>query len=218
MDLPETTTVELSWGPIGLKLEQVANLGELAEASLRAQTDPYWGYIWPSARALMGAVASLAQQIAPDDPRTALAGTRVLDLGCGPGGIGVLAAMLGADATLVDRRPEALALAQRNATLNDVQITTVGFDWATPPPDLGSFEAILAADILYGDGMLSGVLRFIKAHLAPTGRAVIADPMRIEPAGIVGAARLRGFDVQSRIIQPGPSHTGGVTLHTITSR
>ncbi len=216
--LPDTSVEQLRFGKIELALEQVTDLPQLARASLRDGRDPYWAVAWPSGRALMDAVATLAHQIAPHSPRRAFEGRRVLDLGCGPGGVGVLAALLGAQSTLADVRPEAIALARRNASRNGVTVSTVAFDWDAPPPGLGPFDAILAADVLYGDGMLRGVLRFVKTHLAPTGRAVLTDPMRVEPAGIAGAGRLVGLEVQSRVVQAGHTHTGGVTMYTITLR
>ena len=161
---------------------------------------------------------AIAQYALAESKTPPLAGMRVIDLGCGLGGVGILAAKLGADATLVDIRDEALALAKRNAELNGVKVHTARFDWNEPPPDLGAFDAVFGADVLYGDGMLRGVLRFVRAHLAPGGRGVIADPMRVEPAGIAGASRLLGLAVESFVAQAGQTHTGGVTLYTVTKR
>ena len=217
--LPPTEASTLQWGEIALEIEQVADLASLAHESVRRGTDPYWAYLWPSAHALMDALARLAQQLTPEPPHRAFVGRRVLDLGCGPGGAGVLAGVLGATVTLADRRREALALAARNAARNGVDASTVLLDWDDPAPEgFGPFDAIVAADVLYGDGMLRGVLRFIKAHLSPTGRAVIADPMRVEPAGVTGAARLLGLEIQTHVARRGQTHTGGVTLYTVSSR
>ena len=216
--LPPTKAMTLEWDAITLTLEEVDDLTALAHKSVHAGTDPYWAYLWPSAQALMDAVAHLAQQQEPEPPHRAYVGQRVLDLGCGPGGAGVLAGVLGANVTLADQRPEAVALAARNAKRNGLEATALQMDWNDPPPDLGTFDAILAADVLYEDGMLRGVLRFIRKHLAPTGRAVIADPMRVEPAGIAGAGRLLGLQIKSHVARPGHTHTGGVTLYTVSSR
>jgi hypothetical protein len=76
----------------------------------------------------------------------------------------------------------------------------------------------LAADVLYEDGMLRAVIRFIKKHLAQDGIAMIADPMRIADGGVAGACRLHGLDAIDSILVPGKTLTGGVVLYEIQRR
>ena len=216
--IPATEALTLQWGETSLVIDQVADLSGLAHASLREGGDPYWAYLWPSARMLMDAIAHHAQQQVPEPPHRAYEGRRVLDLGCGLGAAGVLAGVLGASVTLADRRPEALMLAAKNAAQNNVDAKTIALDWDHPPANLGLFDAVVASDVLYEDGMLRGVLRFIKRHLKPTGIAMIADPMRVEPAGLSGAGRLLGLEIHATVGIAGRTHTGGVMLYSVTFR
>jgi predicted nicotinamide N-methyase len=207
--IPPTTFTELDLGAQTLLIEQVADLHSLAVQSVVAhEAGPYWAYLWPSARALARFAAEL------DD----LAGLRVLDLGCGVGAIGVAAATRGAHVVAADLRREAIVLAQRNAAKNGVELKTLLLDWNDPPPDLGKFDRIFAADVFYEDGMLSSVLRFSKKHLAPDGAAFIADPMRVMPSGVAGAARFHAIESTSLVLIEGQTMTGGVTLYELRPR
>jgi predicted nicotinamide N-methyase len=206
---PERTeVVTLDLGDRRLELEQVAGLGDLARRSLTEGTEPYWAYLWPSARALARVVAELSD----------LEGRRVLDLGCGLGACGLAAAMRGAEVVVCDLEPRAVTLATRNAARNGLRVEGRAVDWNAPPEDLGRFDGILAADVLYADGMLAGVLRFLRAHLAPDGLALVTDPMRVMPGGVAGAARLRGLEAHEVVLSAGQTMTGGVTLHQLRHR
>lgn len=208
MALPDTIVSRLELGALTLELEQVAELSELARTSLAQGTDPYWAYLWPSAKALAAVIAQL-----PD-----LEGRRVVDLGCGLGAVGLTAAAKGANVLLVDVREEALELAQRNAARNRLEVETRRFDFTEPPADLGTFDGVVAADVFYEDGMLRSVIRFVKKHLAPDGLAMITDPMRIAEGGVSGACRLHGLEAIDTILKPGRTLTGGVVLYEIQRR
>lgn len=170
-----------------------------------ADDKPFWAYLWPSAAALARSIYA-----GPD-----LSGKRLLDLGCGLGAAGFAAAVKNADVVLADIRPEAMVLAEQNAAKNQLQIGARVVDWNAPPPDLGTFDFIVAADVLYDDGMLRGVLRFVRRHLSPGGNALIADPMRVLPGGVAGAAHLNGLECSSWVWSEGTSVQGGVTFYAL---
>lgn len=192
-----------------LQLEQLADLDKIVDEAIHEKhPNPYWAYLWPSARAL-------AKTIGEGPP---LEGLRALDLGCGPGALGVAASSRGATVVCADIATEALELAKRNAEKNALAIETMIIDWNAPPPELGRFDRIYAADVWYEDGMLAATIRFLKSHLAPEGRALIADPLRIEASGVAGAARFHGLEVTSLTLEDGAMMTGGVMLHEIRPR
>ncbi len=204
-----TVTLKLDIGGRTLSIDQLADLDKIVEdAIVEKHPNPYWAYLWPSARAV-------AKEIGTGD---ALENLRVLDLGCGLGALGVTAAACGAKVLCADIAADALELAAHNAAQNNLSIETMVLDWTKPPPDLGRFDRIYAGDVFYEDGMLSGVIRFLRGHLAFDGKALVGDPMRVPSAGIQGAARLNGLEVESRVLQEGQIMTGGVTLHTIRHR
>lgn len=200
--------VQLELGDLILSLEQASDLAALAHENLKTKEDPVWLYLWPSGRALARVVAD----------QESLSGRRTLELGAGIGAAGLAAAARGADVVLSDREPEALALLTRNRDRNHLSAQVVGLDFTKPPKDLGQFDLILASDVFYGDGMMAGVLRFLRQHLTPEGLALITDPMRVQPSGVSGAARLHGLEVQSIVLEPGGVLTGGVTLYQLRKR
>lgn len=209
VELPPTTPVELDLGDRVLRLEQARDLGALAVASVVSHgPEPYWAYLWPSARALARFAASLED----------LEGKRALDLGCGLGAVGIAVATRGASVIAADLRPEAVELTRRNASLAGVTLDARTLDWNEEHEELGALDLIFAADVFYGDGMLAAVLRFLKRHLAPDGVAYVADPKRLAPSGVAGAARFHGLVTLDRPLAEGETMTGGVTLFELRRR
>ena len=95
---------------------------------------PYWAELWPSGLALARALP----------PR--LDGLRVVELGCGLGVPSLTAAARGADVTALDWARDAIALLDRNAARNHVELFGVAADWRA---FTGSFDLVLGADLLY---------------------------------------------------------------------
>ncbi|MBI4815932.1 MAG: methyltransferase domain-containing protein [Deltaproteobacteria bacterium] len=178
------------------------------EARELVATRPYWSVVWPSTKALLEVLLAV-----PD-----LSGRRILDLGCGLGVLGLVAAARGADVVLGDIRPEAVASVKASAVRNRLDVKVVELDWNNPPDPLGPFDGILAADVFYEDGMLRGVLRFVRKHLSDDGIAWIADPNRVMPGGVDGAARLSGLECNASTLTQGRTFEGGVILYELWKR
>ncbi len=205
----DTVVLTVAAGDVTLEIEQIEELTSLATESLRAGTDPYWAYLWPSARALVRYVAAAEVDFE---------GLNVLEIGAGLGAPGLVAAARGARVTSTDGRTEALALIAKNAERNGLEIEVAQLDWSAPPEDLGTYDLSLASDVLYEDGMLRTVLRFAKRALGPEGALWLTDPERIPASGIRGAAILSGLETNSTVLVPGQTLTGGVSLHVLTRR
>jgi predicted nicotinamide N-methyase len=124
---------------------------------------PYWAELWPSALALADVVAG--RQVG---------GLDVLELGCGLGLPSLVAARDGARVLATDWADEALALLRANASRNGVSLETRRLDWREPG-ELGSFDLVLAADVLYERRYVD-----VLAELLPSlgGEVLLADPGR----------------------------------------
>jgi predicted nicotinamide N-methyase len=136
-----------------------------------APMTPYWSVIWRSGVALARATDT-----------SALAGLRVLELGCGMALPSLAAARAGALALATDESDEALELVERNARLNRVELETAVVDWASPGElvDRAPFDVVVAADVLYERASVGHLLSLLP-RLAP--EAWIADPGRPASAG-----------------------------------
>jgi predicted nicotinamide N-methyase len=129
---------------------------------------PYWADVWPSARIL-------AEHIAAMDG----AGKRLLELGCGIGLPTLVAAAAGFEVLATDYYAEALEFTEANAQRNGVaEIDTRLVDWRRLPDDLGRFEVILAADVLYEQPQAALVAGVIAQCLTADGVALVSDPGR----------------------------------------
>src|SRR5690606_17922121 len=100
---------------------------------------PYWAELWPSARVLADQLALLSAS-----------GRCLLELGCGAGLCAVAASLVGFRVTATDYYSEALEFVRLNAERNALPIPAVRMvDWRALPADLGQFDLVVAADVLY---------------------------------------------------------------------
>ena len=147
---------------------------------------PYGVALWPSAIALAHEVATRGDEFA---------GRAVLELGAGTGLPGIVAATLGAKVTQTDRDELALHLCRRNGERNDQSgIDCKLADW-TAWPDLGRFDLVLGADILYGESLHPEIRRILEATLAPGGRVLLSDPFRPMSLRFLGTLEADGWSV-----------------------
>ena len=179
-----TVTDEVRFGPVRLAFTRVADpnrvLDEVAaEEDRRERTTgqrhaeplhlPYWAELWDSGG---GVAAHLVGHLDHD-----LTGRSVLDLGCGQGLLGCVAAMLGARVVFADLEPAALLFARLNALAVTTKSIARRVDWQRDR--LGrSFDLILGADILYDKTQWPHLERFWRAHLAADGGVVLGEPGR----------------------------------------
>jgi predicted nicotinamide N-methyase len=124
---------------------------------------PYWAELWPSALALADVVS--ARDVSD---------LTVLELGCGLGLPSLVAARGGARVLATDWADDALVLLGVNAMRNGLAVETRRFDWREPG-ELGTFELVLAADVLY-ERRYVDVLAGLLPRLG--GEVLLADPGR----------------------------------------
>jgi ETFB lysine methyltransferase len=171
------------------------------EEFARDERLPYWADVWPSS-------VILAERLLEENGR----GRRLLELGCGLGVVSVAAMRTGYDVLATDYYEDALRFTRANAwrALGREPRTRL-VDWRTVPSELGHFDRVVAADVLYERSYPSLVARVIALTLVAGGEALVADPGRAsaaefadrcEEAGLrVHATETHGFEAGGGIRQ-----------------
>jgi predicted nicotinamide N-methyase len=173
-----------------------------AEAVARRPV-PWWARTWPSGRALAAALAK----------GPALAGRRVIELGCGLALPSIIAARRGATVLATDGSTDAVAFAAHALALNGVLGDVAHADWAEHAEVLvaqGPFDLVLAADVLYTSANVEVVLGMLPGLLAPSGEIRLADPGRTGARDFLAGARAR--------FTRATEQDGDVALHTLRLR
>lgn len=140
------------------------------EALLRDETEepPYWAHLWTGA-------TTLARHI---DEHVECRDLQILDLGCGLGLTGIVAALKGGWVTFADKEPDAVAFATVNAQLNDCPLFEAKLLDFTRDVIDQRFSLILGAEILYDRPVFPKLIAFLKHHLSPGGCVLLADARR----------------------------------------
>ena len=135
---------------------------------------PYFGMIWPSARALA---------IFMSERKTLFSKKRGIEVGAGLGLPAILAARMGAHMIASDFHPDVGEWVKKNAELNEVQLQYVKWDWtdATPPKEVkaGSYDFVLASDVLYERRHPEDLARALAKLIQPNGSIYLSDPGRV---------------------------------------
>ena len=149
---------------------------------------PYWADLWPAARML----ATTALEAKGD-------GRLLLELGCGLGLATAAAVHAGFAVTSTDYYEDALHMARFNsARVNGTEPKVRMVDWRALPVDLGQFDVVMAADVLYERPYGTLVASAIAATLRPDGEAWITDPGRSGLDAFLEQASVHGLRVISR--------------------
>jgi predicted nicotinamide N-methyase len=179
----ETTTQRLRFGAADFDFTRIADpdrvLDQVAEEEDRREKQsgerhdgdqlhlPYWAELWDSA-------TGIGQFLVKHYAKAPL---NVLDLGCGMGLSGVVAASLGHSVLFADLEPPALLFAALNSLPWKKRVRTRQVNWQKD--DLGErFDLILGADILYERAQWEHMIRFWRAHVARDGTIFLGEPGR----------------------------------------
>jgi predicted nicotinamide N-methyase len=182
------TTRQVEVGARAIELVSPAAPEALLDAAVAAGTaTPYWIDVWPCA-------VRLATWLDGQE----LAGRRVLELGCGLGLPSLVAALGGADVLATDVEPDALPCVEASARRLGVPIATLEADYRDPPAALldGSFDLVLAADVLYEPECAAALSRLAPRALAPDGALVVAVSWQDQEAELVERLAADGFVVE----------------------
>ncbi|MBI4773966.1 MAG: methyltransferase domain-containing protein [Deltaproteobacteria bacterium] len=165
----ETTTTDIRVADKSLTFLQIRNMdaviGELLKPGKKGEGErPFWAKIWESSVLLAHLLSMLPVK----------SDASMLEIGCGMGVAGLFASAFGHDTILTDINEDALAFARANAALNGLEDTRiVRLDWGSDRLER-RFDMIFGSDVLYTDGSYGLLIEFLKAHLKPDGKVVLA--------------------------------------------
>ena len=179
-----------------LKIVRPADFDRLLDAAAGdpEQNLPYWAELWPSGIALAAKIVR--------EPGL-VQGKHVLEIGCGLGVTATAALRAGADLTVTDYAPEALALCALNALSGaGVEPTALRVNWRDPDAALlagagAGYSTVLAADVLYEDRDVEPLLAFTQRAVAPGGELWLAEPGRRPAARFLQTIVNFGWSVES---------------------
>lgn len=148
-----------------LELERTGN------ASLLEELCPYFGTVWPSARALAETLV---------EKEELFSGKRILEVGCGLAIPSIVAAKLGAEIVATDFHPEVPRFLESNLAINQAgSVRYERIDWSKGFPDLGAFDWVIGSDVLYEKQHALLLARVVSQYMGRgEGGAIIADPAR----------------------------------------
>jgi predicted nicotinamide N-methyase len=176
--LDSTCKLTVNVGAHVFRLRALSDLQRCADA----QPDRF-GHLWPSARVLAEAMNGFA-----------VAGLRVLEIGCGLGLPSLVLKKRGANITASDHHPLAEAFLAYNAALNGMdRIAYRDIAWGIPDPDAGHFDLIIGSDVLHESGDGARLSRLVLRHAAPNAEIVITEPGRGVSAPFTRAMQAQGF-------------------------
>jgi predicted nicotinamide N-methyase len=169
-------------GPLELEIECLKDLNQTIDdlflelertgnASLLEELCPYFGTVWPSARALAETIV---------DKKERFAGKRILEVGCGLAIPSMVAAKLGAEVVATDFHPEVPRFLESNLAINQVQsVRYERIDWSKGFPDLGAFDWVIGSDVLYEKQHALLLAQVVTQYMGRgKGGALVADPAR----------------------------------------
>jgi len=183
--------IDLGWTTINLAVpndpDSLLADEEVLEANRLDDYMPYWASLWPAATEMAGALQHA------DWP----AQTRVLEVGCGLGLVGIAGLLRGWDVLLTDYEPQAIAAAAVSAERNGIaDVRTAVFDWREPPAE--RYPVILACDVLYEPRNHTPILDLLTRSLTDDGCAWIGEPGRTPAVEFYHVATDAGFEVAVR--------------------
>ena len=164
-------------GPISVVCKTKRDISD--ETSLGKRDDEslgwlYWNRIWPSSVALS---EWLIREFFP----VKLAGKKILEIGCGTGLAGVVAARLGGITRFSDLVPVTLEAVKETCRMNHINHFEAGtLDWFEKIESNGSkFDMILGSEIFYDVKILAGIAQILEKMLAAGGTGIFCDPNRL---------------------------------------
>jgi predicted nicotinamide N-methyase len=210
-----TTDVRLPESGALYRVTRPADVDRLIDAMADDPEEilPHWAEIWPSGVALADAILGA---------RDSVRGRRVLELGCGLGTTAIAALQAGADLTVADYAPGALALCCLNTRANAGRDpATIQLNWRRPSDAFlalagGGFPVVMAADMLYEARDIEPLLELVQRIVAPGGLLWLAEPGRPIAREFVRRAEGLGWHSEQHTrTGPWPAERDGAVVVTV---
>jgi predicted nicotinamide N-methyase len=133
---------------------------------------PLWVKIWEASIVLADHLAGM-----PVNPER-----RFLEIGCGVGVVGIVAAAFGHRITMTEYNSDALDFARANVHTNLSADNAAGIeiarlDWNRPRLE-GRFDAIVGSEVIYKETDFQAILKLFETCLRPSGGIVLAEGVR----------------------------------------
>ena len=158
--------------------------GDADRAGISSANWCLFGQIWPAGIVLAEALGAMD-----------LRGKRILEIGCGLGLSSLVMQRAGGDVTASDYHPLAEQFLRQNAELNGMQPPRyVDLPWESNQPDLGDFDLIVGADVLYERGHAALLLGVVARHGSDAGEVLLADPGRGNSGAFATGMRGLGYE------------------------
>lgn len=181
---------------------------------------PYWANLWAAstelARHLHSTTPEFARAIAQRRAEKSKSQPRAIELGCGLGLVSLAAMHAGFDVMATDYYEDAIQFVRHNAFNVLGRAPAVRMvDWSKMPADLGTFDLVLAADVLYEPRYASMVAEAMSRTLAPGGTILLSDQGRIALSAFLDEAEKRAIKITvlKRIVPKGPEKAPTITIY-----
>ncbi len=168
---------------------------------------PYWAHLWVGSRALARHLASSPRRF-----------TSAVDIGCGVGLAGLVAARRGARTLFFDYAEPALHFARESLRYNGLDADFVVGDLRRPALK-GHFDLCLAADTTYDPELQRALATFLSRHLAADGVALCAESVRNVDRGFADACHGHGLIVnEEQLVETDEGSPVPIRLTTVVRR
>ena len=200
-----TTIRRVEFPNLTMEILKAADPDRILEEAVRSEEaspdgttawQPYWAEAWDSAIALGSWLIREGLPSSSSKPAT------VLDLGCGLGVAGAVAAHLGCLVTLGDNAPPSLPFAEWNVWPWKTRAHVRHLDWYQDQLEYQGFDVILGADILYERESWPAQNNFCQYHLRTGGTLLFAEPNRLLSNDFAKTFEANGWLVECWMYHP----------------
>lgn len=183
----ETVTTPVSINGQSLNLFTPASIDRFIDPDNVMTNFPLWAKLWEAS----GVLASYLSNLPPDPNQT------MLEIGCGLGMVGIVAAKAGHRITMTEINPDALNFARANALANECpQIAIQRLDWNAPQLE-NRFDYIVGSETVYKTEDIDGLEALFDRYLNPGGTIILAEGVRRTGVDFWERVRRR-YHVQAR--------------------